>query len=328
MSKKSVADQFSIEMDQYLSGNKVPQGSDEGDYNELIHLGKTLADRDFSESSNKAAVLHRLMTNSERNRGAEDMKKVKKIKRPVIAAATLAVVSILSIGVMRPAFAQEVFDKIVRTITLGHITVVQHEYPTGPIPVPSDLAGKIFDHNGNPVSEINVTNDTNEKFYTANGEEIAGFSNGGVITKAQQEKLDKESQLEILTVNDPNQLNDYTRFNVILPTYLPEGFSFDRAEFYKDDDGTVSNSKYINLYFTNEKTGKSFSMQNRFADEETAFSIATSGKVEGIKINDLDAVLVDEKNIDWEYDGVLYGLAGKKSGLDRSELIRIAESIQ
>ncbi|MEK4511461.1 DUF4367 domain-containing protein [Paenibacillus sp. FSL K6-2524] len=326
MSRKSVEQQFSAEIDAYLNKRQLPGNADCEEYNELFEIGKNLADRDFSKSSNKADVLDRVMMTNKANRGDERMRKSSKMKRPIIAAATLAVVSIMSIGIMKPAFAQEVLDKIVQTISLGHITVEQYEYPTGPISIPSELEGKVFDRNGNPILEMD--NENPETIYNANGEEVVGFANGEVITKAQQEKLDKEDKPEILVVNDPNQLNDYTRFNVILPTYVPEGFSFDRAEFYKDDDGSVSDSKYIDLFYTNEETGKSFSMQNRFADEETAYIRSTDGSVEAIKLNDLDAVLVNGKSIDWEKDGVLYSLFGKKSGLDRTELIRIAESIQ
>ncbi|GGH23883.1 DUF4367 domain-containing protein [Paenibacillus segetis] len=326
MSKKSAEQQFSKELDAYMISGQGPSKVDSEEYNELFEFGKRLADRDFSRSSNKGEILLQVRRNSSSTRGDEDMKKTKKMKRPVIAAATLAVVGVLSIGLMKPAFAQDIFGRIVQSVSLGHITVEQHEYPTGLISIPSELEGKIFDRDGNPVVEID--NEHPETVYTASGEEVVGFINGEVVTKAEQEKLDQENKVEILVVNNPNQLNDYTCFDVILPTYLPEGFSFDRAEFYKGDDGTVSNSKYINLFFKNEKTGKSFIMQNRFADEETAFIRSTDGTVEAIKINDQDAVLVNERDIDWEYKGVIYGIAGKKSGLDPSELIRIAESIQ
>lgn len=109
--------------------------------------------------------------------------------------------------------------------------------------------------------------------------------------------------------------------------YLPDGYQFDKAEFYKDEDGVVNNSKYISLYFTNKNTGKYIYMQQRFADEETAYATGTDGKVEEIKINGLDAVLSDDRSIDWEANNTLYGLHGRGE-INRSELIKIAESIK
>lgn len=71
---------------------------------------------------------------------------------------------------------------------------------------------------------------------------------------------------ETLVIKDIRKLNDYTCFDVIFPSYLPEGYQFDRAEFYKEDNSVVEDTKYIELYFTNNKTGKYIYMQQRFAD--------------------------------------------------------------
>jgi hypothetical protein len=65
-------------------------------------------------------------------------------------------------------------------------------------------------------------------------------------------------------------------------------------------------------------------MQQRFADEETAYETGGS-KVEKIKINGVDAILYDN-SLDWEYNGVIYALNGK--GIAKDELIKIAESIK
>ena len=139
----------------------------------------------------------------------------------------------------------------------------------------------------------------------------------------EAEKMRKEG---ILVVKDPNEFNNYTCFNVVLPSYLPEGFEFDRAEFYEDENGVVENTKYIGLYFTNEKTGKYIYMQQRFADEETAYA-GGAKKVEEIKINGVDAVFYDDRNIDWEANGVIYALSGRGE-ITKDELIKIAESIK
>lgn len=127
-------------------------------------------------------------------------------------------------------------------------------------------------------------------------------------------------------MKDFNKLKDYTCFDVILPNYLSEGYELDRAEFYRDEDGVVENSKYMGLYFTNEKTGKYIYMQQRFADEEAAYETGAE-KVEIVKINDVDALLYDDRNIDWEANGVIYALSSRGE-ISKSELIKIAESIK
>lgn len=129
-----------------------------------------------------------------------------------------------------------------------------------------------------------------------------------------------------LIVKEPDELNDYTCFNVILPKYLPEGYVFERAEFHRSGNEIVKNAKYANLYFVNGKTGKYLSMRQSFACEETVSSLSTDGKIDKIEINGMAAVLIKDRNIYWEFDGVIYSLYGIGE-VKRDELIKIAESV-
>jgi len=66
-------------------------------------------------------------------------------------------------------------------------------------------------------------------------------------------------------------------------------------------------------------------MQQRHADEETAYEMSTNGTIENAKINGVDAVLNNGKAVDWEANGVLYGVTS--ASLDKDDLIKVAESI-
>ena len=134
------------------------------------------------------------------------------------------------------------------------------------------------------------------------------------------------SEEQTLVVKDPNELNNYTCFDVKLPSYLPEGYKFTEAEFFKDENGVVENAKIIGLYFANEKTGKFIYMQQRLAVEEAGY-VTGAAKVEELKINGVDAVLYGDSNLDWEYNGVIYMLVGRGE-IAKDELIKIAESIK
>ena len=324
MSKKNIEDLFSTEMDAYANGIERSKKSQSEEYNELLELGKKLADNDFSKVSNKEEVFDKTIKNIN-NRGEDTVGNSNKARRIVTKVASIALVCILGFSIMQTSFAQEVVGKIVKTISLGHITIFEEEFVENmePISVPEKLKGKIFDKDGNLVEELLV--DKPQKLYTADGEEIDELDSetGEIITVAEDEKMREE---QYLVVKDPNELNNYTCFNVILPSYLPEGYEFDRAEFYKDDNGVVENSKYISLYFTNKKTGEKIYIPQRFADEETAYETGGS-KVEEIKINGVDAVIYDDRNIDWEANGVIYGISAKGE-ITRTELIKIAESIK
>lgn len=322
MNKKSIEDKFSRDIDAYFNGIEDTNNLNNQEYNEILELGKILVGEDFSKNSNKEAVFNKVLKNINNNKGDNNMKKLNK-KSYIAKVASVAAVGIISVSLIKPAFAREVADKIVRTISLGNISVIQTESPKiEKMPVPDEYKGKIFDKNGNKI-EVFTKENAKDEMYTAKGEKIANLSDGKIITVEQEKKLRKKG---ILEVKDFNEVSKYTCFKVNLPSYLPEGYNFDRAEFFKDEKGKVSD-KYVNLYFVNEKTGKSIFMQQRFSCEETKYVHGTDGKIEKIKINGVDAVISDDSSIDWEYNKVLCSLS-TKGNITKDELIKVAQSIK
>lgn len=324
MSRKSIENRFSTDIDKYINGIEEEEKIMESEeYYELLELGKSLTNKDFSKNSNKKEVFDNTIKNINEYREEVIMKNSRKSKHFIGKVASFALICGLGFSIMQTSFAQEVVGKIVKTISLGHITVYEDEFvEMESYPIPDKLKGKIFDKDGNPLE---VFSRDMEKIYTADGIEISHIdgATGEIITVVEEQKKRQE---ENLIVEDSSKLNDYTCFNVILPTYLPEGYKFDRAEFYKDENGIVENSKYIGLFFTNEETGKYIYMQQRLADEETAY--ATGGdKIEKIEINGVDAVIYSDRNIDWEMRGIIYALSGRGE-VTKDELIKIAESIK
>lgn len=318
MSKKSIEDKFSIEIDAYFNGIEKNSKSDFEEYNELLELGKTLADKDFSKESNKEAVFKKSLENINQYKGENIIMKSRRNKL-YKRLAGVGIACIVTITLSQTSFAQNFVEKIIKSISLEHVTVV--EYEDGPevesMPVPEKLKGKLFDKNG---ILIEVFTREIEKLYTADGEEIYDFDmKTGAVTTVSQAKE------KVLEVKDANELNKYTCFNVILPSYLPEGYKFDRAEFNKNEAGVVKDSSYISLYFTNEKTGKYIYMQQRFASEGMK-SASDGNNIEKIKINGVDAILSDGKEINWETSDVIYFLTSKS--IKTNELIKIAESIK
>jgi len=289
----------------------------------FFDLVKQLGERDFSKESDKEGIFLKTLKNINESEGEKNMKIINRVKKIGLAVASITLV--ITIG-MQTTFAQGFIEKIIAQISLGHVTAVQYENDgIKEYPVPAALKGKLFDKDG---KAIEILKEEAKETYTAQGEKIDSFeADGSIVTVAQAEK----SRAEItLTVKDSKTLSDYTCFNVILPTYLPQGYVFDKAEFYKDEKGIVKDSKYIELYFTNQTTAKTIHMQQRFADEETSSTMGTDGKVEKIKINGLDAILTDNSSLDWEAYGNLYFLSGSKTdgAVGRKELIKIAESVK
>ncbi|NLZ52072.1 MAG: hypothetical protein GX892_02805, partial [Thermoanaerobacteraceae bacterium] len=175
MEKKRTADMFSKDMDAYLKGIRRLDNTNiqSKEYSELLELGKLLADKDFSKDSDKQKVFEKSLKNINQYKGREDiLKKSNKAKSIITKVASFALVCVLGFSLMQTSFAQGGVDKIVRTISLGHITILESE-PSSvkSVPVPDKLKGKIFDKDGNPLKALSTEHA--DEIYTADGERIA-----------------------------------------------------------------------------------------------------------------------------------------------------------
>lgn len=292
----------------------------EGIEEEFQDLAGQLIEVDFSKRSNKSYVLNKTLKNID-NKGVNKMNKIKKTG---IIAASLLVVSTL---VSQTTFAQATVEKILKTLSLGHVTMIEYE---GNEPeeaaLPESVKGKVFDKNKTPLEKI--TKDIfSEGIYTEEGEKIAKIDpkKGTIVTEKQMKEEEEKERNDTLYVTDSSTLNQYTCFKVKLPTYLPEGYTFKNAEFTKDESGNVKDSKYASINFENKATGKEIYMQERFACDETK-TVSNAEDIQKININGVEAILSNGRNIDWEADGTIYYLGGKNIGKD--EAIKVAESIK
>lgn len=318
MSDKRRIRNFIKELDACLENGEVPQSADRSkEYTDLLELGVALSEAGHPGARQRDAVRQRVFNTAQPgSRSLQRASRQRWARTGAIAAASC----LLAVLMLAPtSFAGDWMRSVVRTISLGHITVSQmEESRPETMPFPAELKGKIFTKDGKPIEEWAG----HEKpFYTAEGEEIAGVANGEIITRKQMEE---QPDPEVIRIGDAADIPEYTVFNAGLPAYVPEGFVFDRAEVYKKGD------KYLDVYYLNPATGKTIHIQERHADEETAYAMSTEHKVEQVKVSGVEAVIVGGKTIDWEKDGVLYSIMTGKSGvkLDNSQLIRMAESIQ
>lgn len=287
---------------------------------EQQELGTYLARQDFSRESDPAAVLRRVQYRSnQKKQGEYRMKNRQRIRRPVMIAASVLLAAVVSVSFVRPSFAQEMLERVLKSVNLGHVEVVQMD-GSHPKELPDALKGQIFDQDGNPVTSFDPMP---KAIFNAAGEAIVRFDGDKPITKSEQEQRDKEAAEQVFTVKEPATLNQYAAFKVKLPEYLPEGFVFDHGEFYKDEKGV--SGQVVELFFTSKDKDKRIWMQLRLANEENAFVLSTDDKVEQLKLKGTDAVMVRDRSLDWEANGVMYGLSTR--GLDRAEVLKIAESI-
>jgi hypothetical protein len=253
---------------------------------QLLELATALYSKDFSATSDCNKVLLKVQK-MKNNQEENIMKNKNRFKTPAIVLSVALFMGLLSITIAEPSFAQNIVNKVLASFNLGHIQVIQMETPTS-LP---------------PLSEV------------------AQENNKIKMTKVGEKETDDDT----LSFNNFSDVDKYANFDVLLPTYLPEGYTFDRAELYKDDEGQIS-GKYVDLYFTNKETKGTISMQQRLPDEETAFETSTDGELKQLTINGVTAILMDNHKLNWETKTALYSLFSKD--ITKADLIRLAESIR
>lgn len=304
--------------------DEIKESFIEGIDDEFQDLAASLSKIDFSKESNKDSVFNTI----EDNIGYKQNNNINKIKKTGIAVASLLIISTI---LAQTTFAKDVVNNIIKTISLGNFTAIQTDESKDDNYseiLSDDLKGKLFDKNGNALEKI--TKDiAKDGIYTKDGEKVDKwtYKDGTTVTKVNKDKT-KEDKMEedTLYITDSSKINDYTCFDVKLPSYLPSGYTFEKAGFYKDESGNVKDSKYAELHFKNSATGEEIYMQERLIGEDTRGDLATDDKIESIKINGVDAVLEGENDIDWEMNNTHYFLAAKN--MTKDEVVKIAESIK
>ncbi|ADY56292.1 hypothetical protein Sgly_1998 [Syntrophobotulus glycolicus DSM 8271] len=305
--REYLEENFSIDLEAYLNGTESEAEIKDREYEEMLKFSQALAGNDFSKSSNKKSVANKVLKSLNEKRSHNKL-----LKKVSVSAASFAIIC----GIFsQTAFATDLVDKVIKAISLGNITVIQSEPSNLDRTIPNDLQGKIFNQDGQAIKEYPQDG---SGIYNAQGQEITGFSNGEIVTREQM-SVRKE------VIKDYSQLARYLSFDVKLPAYLPENYTFDRAELYKGEKGKISKD-YVDLFFVNEQNGKVIFMQQRASKEETKYTIGTDGKIEEVKVNGVNAVISDDTSIDWEANQVLYSMSGK-GDFPKEELIKIAESI-
>lgn len=320
MNKKNIEDKFSEDIDSYLNGIEKIDALKDEKYYEIFKVGKLLANKDFSKDIDNDHIYEKCLKNIKDCKGDNIMKKIK-LGYKIAAASIVAVIA--SACIMQTSFAKDLSSKIANVVSIANSNSAVVEYKedkksTTSNEVPSYLKGKLFDKNGKPIKKYSAFDDEN-KYYTANGEKIAYIANGKPVTEAENEKLTG-------IIKNINDINKYLAFKVSIPSYLPEGYSFDMANVFKDNAGNVSN-KCVSLFFTNSKTKKQIYIQERLDCKETQYYASSDGPVEKIKINNVDAVASNHGHgIDWKNNNCLYMLVGNSVSPD--EVKKVAESMK
>lgn len=274
------------------------------------------------------------LSDMEREKMKNIMKKTKKINRGKIAALAACVAGIAIFS--QTALAKDLLVNIIKTFSTGHNTFSLIEPSDVEIGIPKEALGMIFNEKGKEIKAYKE----GEVLYDENGDKIEDFGafmrdkvgiyevltedgKGGTIrvsyAPADDDPLDFSRREGYPIIRNIDEINGYLSFDAKLPDYLPDGYSFYGASAYGND--------YLFVYYMNQENGQWFSLHERIINNETAYESGTDGTIEEVAIHGQKAVMMDERSIAWESGKISIDLSGR-GFLNRTELIKVAESIQ
>lgn len=248
-----------------------------------------------------------------------------KLKKFGITAASLICATTL---VMQTALAQDIVNKIVKSLSIGGLTVYENK-DQGDIwarDMPEAAKGKVFDAEGNVVEKINSEN--MDYLYNADGAHVWVDDDGIILTDEEMEERIEQNRKEnedvMLNIADINEIGKHVNFNVHLPEYIPEGYEFTYAEADNYEKTGLDKSYWCGLYYENKESKDKFFLQLTYVDGiESAETF--SNNIEKGSINGSDAIISDDA-ITWVSGNVRYSLF--MQSLTKEEGIKVAESIK
>ena len=316
MSEKSLETQFNKELDQYISGDKFErQGTSSEEYDELLSIGKALWDDKVCENINEDKLRSTFMAQIEQERENEKMKKGKSLKKMIAVASMVAV---LGVGISQTALAEEIISSIKDRFTTGYSSVVQidkekekQKQQETLREVPEGCKGKIFDAEGKELEYLPMYL---EDVYNKDGEPIIAVIDDCPYTEVEYiEKFgNEEEEEEYPIVTEVDKINDYTSFEVKMPTYLTEGVTFSQANIYCEMG--------IGIEFINSAGERAVYMDVREKREGAQYETCTYDEIVEVDINGVKGLMFDN-SLTWETEDTIYTLMSIHDDISREEMI-------
>jgi hypothetical protein len=292
---------FSEDVDNILAGDpQVSRPELQSEYNDLLNLAAVLASADLAPESQKQQILRRQLINRCLAKNtAEDnkeviMKNFLRKHRPAMLTCSFAMVAMLGFYLIFPGVLTAMANSIGNILKLGpYVTLIADDAAPEPAPATPLTAEQQAQLDKNGYVE-----------YTDKNGNLVLISTWGEppVDKVNYSKL-ADAQKGV-------------SYKLLVPTYLPQGYSFKNAECYK------GSQKYITLNF--QGPGQDITLMQRLMNEQTKYE-AAGEKVEPVTINGNNGAWVDS-SLTWGIDDVNYILIAK--GQSKDEIMKIAESVK
>ena len=240
-------------------------------------------------------------------------KQKKQYRKPAIAAACALLIATLPFTSFGGGIVNTVKQAVIPS---GRIVVNQDELTTDPekMPLPDYLKGKIFDQNGNEITNCKPLAEE-EALYSKDGREIVHTdynANTGEVTFEYADEVKKDT-------GDKAPVKEIAKKLSFNPLVFSEKYNYVESEIFADP-GTLSD--YVS--FTYEKDGKTIHLHERISSPETAYETGGEGKIYEVNVDGVK-VIIQGHSADFERDGLLVSVSA--GGADKDDLIAMVKDL-
>ena len=239
-------------------------------------------------------------------------KQKKQYKKPAIAAACALLIATLPFT----SFGGGIVNTVRQAVSPSGRIVVNEEEPAVAIPFPEELKGKVFDKEGNEITDLEVLKKA-EHVYSKDGREIVG-SNYDDATRTGEVTFEYADEVKKDT-GDKAPVKEIAKKLSFNPLVFSDKYNYVESEVFAESGKP---SDYV--AFTYEKDGKTIYLNERISSPETAYETGGEGKIYEVNVDGVK-VIIQGHDADFERDGLLVSISAE--GADKDELIAMVKDL-
>lgn len=239
-------------------------------------------------------------------------KQRKQYKKPAIAAACALLIATLPFT----SFGGGIVNTVKQAVSPSGRIVVNEDEPAVAIPFPEELKGKVFDKEGNEITDFEVLKKA-EHVYSKDGREIVG-SNYDEATRTGEVTFEYADEVKKDT-GDKAPVKEIAKKLSFNPLVFSDKYNYVESKIFAEP-GTLSD--YV--AFTYEKDGKTIYIDERVSTPENAYETGGEGKIYEVNVNGVK-VIIQGRDADFERDGLLVSISAE--GADKDDLIAMVKDL-
>lgn len=236
-------------------------------------------------------------------------KQRKQYKKPAIAAACALLIATLPFT----SFGGGIVNTVRQAVSPSGRIVVNEDEPAVAIPFPEELKGKVFDKEGNEITDLEVLKKA-EHVYSKDGREIVNSTYDKATGEVTFEYADEANPAA-----DKAPVEEIAKKLSFNPLVFSDEYNYVESEIFAESGKP---SDYV--AFTYEKDGKTIYLNERISSPETAYETGGEGKIYEVNVDGVN-VIIQGHEANLERDGLLLSISAE--GADKDDLIAMVKDL-